>query len=90
VRKHHVGDGGGRLVGPAVLPGQLDRLPAALGRRSRNRRQVGLDRRLVCQAAELEERPTDPAGQRDALLQVPFRVLRPGRPELGNAEGDQR
>ena len=43
--EYHVGDAGGRLVGPAVPFGQLDRLPAAL-RRPRKRPE-DLDRRLV-------------------------------------------
>ncbi len=35
--EHHVGGTGGRLVGPAVPFGQLDRLPAALRRRANDR-----------------------------------------------------
>ena len=46
----HVGDAGGRLVGPAVPPGQLDRLPAALGR-PRRRRQISTCARYATRAS---------------------------------------
>jgi hypothetical protein len=36
------------------------------------------------------KRPPDPAGQRYALLQVPLRLLEPGRPQFRRAEADQR
>jgi hypothetical protein len=47
------------------------------------------DRRLVRQAGELQVRPPDPAGQRDAAFQVPLRVIPCESPELGAAEADQ-
>jgi hypothetical protein len=65
-REHHVGDADGRVVGPAVPFGQLDRLPAALGRP--RKRPEDLDRCLVRQAGEFQIGPPDPAGQRDAVL----------------------
>ena len=68
--------------------GQLDRLPAAL--RGPHKRSGDLAHRLVGQAAELQIGPPDPARQRDALLQVPLCLLQPGRPELGDAQADQR
>jgi hypothetical protein len=71
-----------------VPAGQLDRLPAALGRLGR--RPVDVDHRLVHQAGELEERPPVAARQRDALLQVPVCLLEPGGPDLGATEADQR
>ena len=79
---------GGRVVGPAVPFGQLDRLHAPFGRQGK--RPEELDRRLVGQAGELQIRPPDPARQRDALLQVPLGLLEPAHPQLGAAEADQR
>jgi DNA-binding CsgD family transcriptional regulator len=43
------------------------------------------DRRQVRQADELQVRPPDPAGQRDAAFQVPLRVIPCESPELGGA-----
>src|SRR5205085_10392144 len=88
VREYRIGVAGDGIVGPALPFGQVDRLPAAL-RRPRKRSEE-LDSRLVDQAAELEERPADPARQRDALVQVPLCLLETGRPELGDAQADQR
>ena len=45
---------------------------------------------MIRQAGELQIGPPDPAGQRDALLQVRLGVLEPGRPVLGDAQVDQR
>ena len=83
----HVGDAGGRLLAPAVPLGQLDRLPARapLQREDRKTRR----HRPVRQAEELEIGPPDPAGQGDALLQVPVRLLGPRGPDLGDAQADQ-
>ena len=78
----------GRFVGPAVPFGQLGRLPAVLHRQGKRPEELVI--RGVDQAGELQIRPSDPARQRDALLQVPFGVLGPGCPELGAAEADQR
>jgi hypothetical protein len=88
VRENRIGVAGDRLIGPALPFGQLDRLPATL--RCPCERSEELDSRLVDQAAELKERPADPARQRDALFQVPLRVVETGRPELGDAQADQR
>jgi hypothetical protein len=68
--------------------GQLGRLPADLGA-PRERSGLVHDRRLVRQAGELQVRPPDPAGQRDAAFQVPLRVIPCESPELGAAEADQ-
>ena len=93
--KHHEGDAGGRLVVPAVPPGQLDRPHTVLCRPLKR----PVDRRLVCHAGELEIWPPDPARQRHALFQVPLcllepggpnLLLEPGGPDLGDAEADQR
>ena len=85
--EYHVGKACNRLVGPAVPLGQFDRLPAALG--SPRERLVHPSCRLVGQVCELKKRPPDPAGQRDAHLQMALWVLS-GCPELGGAEADQR
>ena len=69
-------------------PGQLDHLHAALG--CPPGRAVDLDLRLVRQAGEFKKRPSDPARQRYALVQVPLRLLELGSPDLGTAQVDQR
>jgi hypothetical protein len=66
--ERHIGDAGGRLVGPAVPLGQVDRPPAEL-RRARQR-PGDLTRRLVGQGNELEIWPPDPARHRGRLFQV--------------------
>ena len=86
--EHRVGHGDERLVAPAVLPGQLDRLPAAL--RSARVGPQGGEFRPVRQGGELEIRPPDPARQSHALLQVLVCVLETERPDFGDAEADQR
>ena len=67
--------------------GQLNRLQAAL--RHPRKRAVDPGRRLVGQAGELEKRTPDLARQRDAVFEVPIRVLKPARPQLGAAQADQ-
>jgi hypothetical protein len=77
-----------QAVPAAGSAGQFDRLPAAFGRL--RIRLEHLDRRQVRQASELQKRPTDPARQRDALLEVPPCLLELPCPDLGGAETDQR
>ncbi len=84
----HVGGAGGRVVGPAVPFGQFDRLPAEL--LCPRKRPEGLDPCLVCQAGELQIGSSGPVRERDALLEVPLRLVEPTRPGLGDAEVDQR
>ena len=73
--EHRVSDAGDRLLAPAVPPGQLDRLPAPL--RCRRERPEDRNFRPVRQAGELEIGPPDPAGQGDALLEVPLGLVAP-------------
>jgi hypothetical protein len=92
------GDAEGRLVGPAVPLGQFDRLPGGLSWARKQGRDLARPRRRpsdfghrqACQAGELQERPPEPARQRDALLQVFVCPLEPGGPGLGAAQADQR
>jgi len=42
------------------------------------------------QAVQLQIRPPDPARQGNALLQMPFRVLEPQGPYLGDTKADER
>ena len=77
-----------RVVGPAVLFGQLHCLPAVFGRAGE--RVVELVRGLVGQAGELQVGPPALAGQRDAAFQAALGLLGRGRPELGAAQADQR
>ncbi len=86
--EYHVGVAGGRLAGPAMLFGQLDRLPAALCRPGK--RPPGLGHRLVRQAGELQIRPPDPVRQGDALFEVPIGLFEASGPQFGDAEVDQR
>jgi len=81
--EHRVGHGDERLVAPAVLPGQVDRLPAAL--RSARTGPEGGEFRPMRQGGELEIRPSDPARQSHALLEVLARVLKPERPDFGSS-----
>src|SRR5262249_48932384 len=81
-------EGGTRLVRPAVLLGQLDRLPAVF--RGPGSRSVELDDRRIDQAGELQIGTPDPSRQRDALVQVALGVLEPGGPVLRAADADQR
>ena len=86
--ERQVRDAGDRLIGPAVPPGQLDRLPAPL----RPQRERPPARQLcpVCQAGDLQKGPPDPVRHGDAVLEVPVRLLEASRPEFGDAEVDQR
>ena len=86
--EHRVGHGDERLVAPAVLFGQVNRLPAA-PRSARVGPQSG-EFRPVRQSGELEIRPPDPVRKSRALLQVLVRVLEAERPDFGDAEADQR
>ena len=86
--EHRVGHGDERLVAPAVLSGQVDRLPASL--RSARIGPEGGEFRPMRKGGELEIRPPDPARQSHALLEVLVRVLETERPDFGDAEADQR
>ena len=55
-----VGEAGDRLIGPAVLGGQLDRLQASL--RPQPERPPALQLRQMRQAGDLQVRPSYPAG----------------------------
>jgi hypothetical protein len=70
-----------------VPPGQLDRLLAAFRRPVK--RPVDAAQRQIRQTGELQVRPTDPACEPDAPLEVPPGVLEPGGPQLRDAEVDQ-
>jgi DNA-binding CsgD family transcriptional regulator len=86
--QHHVGGAGGRVAGPAVSFGQLDRLPAAFGRPRIRVEHFG--RRQVRQAGELQKRPPNSVRERNAPLQVPLCLRELACPDLGGAEADQR
>jgi len=66
-----VGDAGDWLIGPAVLPGQLDRLQAPL--RAQLERPPAQQLGQVRQAGNLQVRPSYAAGQSDAVVEVPVR-----------------
>ena len=86
--QRQVGDASDRLLGPAVPPGQLDRLPAPL--HSQRERPPAHQLRPVRQAGDLQEGPADPVRQGDAFLEVPVRLVEARGPHLGDAEVDQR
>jgi hypothetical protein len=86
--KRHGGEAGEQIVGPAVPLGQVDRLPAEF-RRPR-KPPVELDLGPVRQAHELEVWPSDPARQRDRLLEMRLGLVEPTCPGLGVADVDQR
>ena len=86
--EYHVGVAGGRLVGPAVPFGQPDRLPAAL-RRPRRRPEISIAAWCARPVNSRYGRPIRRAST-TPCVQVPLRLLEPGRPELGDAEADQR
>jgi hypothetical protein len=77
-----------RLLGPAVLPGQLDRLREPL--RGQPERPEARRPAPVRQAVDLEPGPPDPVRQGAPLLQVPFGISGPKHPQFGAAEADQR
>ena len=83
-----VGDAGDWLIGPAVLPGQLDRLQAPLHPQLERppAQQLG----QVRQAGNLQVRPSYAAGQGDAVVEVPVRLVEASGPRLGDAKVDQR
>jgi hypothetical protein len=85
--ERHVGEASRRLVGPAVPPGQLDRLPAPFCGPRKPPRE--LDLRPVHEADELEIGPPDPARQRDPLLQVELCLVEPTGPDLRVGQADQ-
>jgi hypothetical protein len=86
--QRQMGQARDRLLGPAVPPGQFDRLHAPL--RPQRERPPAHQLRQVRQAIDLQIGPTELARQGDAVLEVPFGLLQAGGPQLGDAEIDQR
>ena len=86
--KGQVGDAGDRLIGPAVLVGQLNRLQAALCPQREGPPAHQL--RPVRKAGDLQIGPADLVREGDAVLEVPVRLVEARCPDLGDAEVDQR
>ena len=83
-----VRDPGDGIVRPAVALSEFDRLLAALGAQ-----RYGIEDRDLSQmgeSAELEKRPLDALRHRERLFEVSLRRFKATRPQLGDAELQQR
>src|SRR6476469_9050235 len=83
-----VRDPGDRIVRPAVALSEFDRLLAALGAR-----QYRIEDRDLCQmgdSAELDKRSLDALRHLERLLEVSLCRFKATRPQLGDAELQQR
>src|SRR5436190_9150402 len=81
-------DPGERIVCPTMALGEFDRLFAALGAE-----RYRIEDRDLCQmreSAEFEKRTLDPPRERERSLEVSLRRVKATRPQLGDAELQQR
>jgi hypothetical protein len=86
--KGQIGDANDRLIGPAVLVSQLNRLQAALCPQREGPPAHQL--RPVRKAGDLHKGPADLVREGDALREVPVRLVQARCPDLDDAEVDQR